>query len=347
MVHSKTFSAIKESPHVLQSLPTPPSSCPSFVVMIGRAKKSAMLQQLLRGGDHHFLDQPHGQVHLWKDPSAIESVFIDSELHSHDVPQWTFVDYDSPEVMRTAYWLDRTDGPFTRTRVGHLISGRVLSPIADVLCYFAADLGGTKAVAALLAAHIRLPPPSDTPDNCLPRVLIVVETASKNFDCAVAEGILLDTILQKFDSDTQSDLRSRLRRHFSQIRVVGLSKGIPTRETCIAFNKCLQTLRRDVSTARKLHGYLFIREHAHNFLSRLLDHFCAGYDRTFSFVLSSRPVDFSLTDFPAHLLELFTILPSQSWLWHLACPLIASSVILSSYPPSSHGMPLCALSVLS
>ena len=102
------------------------------------------------------------------------------------------------EVMRTANWLDSTDGPFTRARVAHLVCGRVLFPLADVVCYFASDLGGMKAVAGLLATHLRLPPPSDISTECLPQVLVVVETAAKNFNCATAESKLINAILERF-----------------------------------------------------------------------------------------------------------------------------------------------------
>jgi hypothetical protein len=297
-----------------------------------------MLHELLRGGDGQFLERPHAQVHLWKDPSAVESIFVDFELHSYDVPQWTFAEYDGPEIMRTANWLDSTDGPFTRSRVAHLICGRVLSPLADVLCYFASDLGGTKGVAALLAMHMREPPASDTPAGCLPRVVVVVETAAKKFDSAAAERALINSISHQSGVDPETDVASRLLLFFSQIRVVGVPKGMHTREATEAFQTRLQTIRKGAAAARKLQGYLFARDHAFTFSSRLLDHFCSEYDRTFSFLVSSRPHDFSLHDFSAHITELFAVLPSQVWLWHLACPLIASAVIFASYPPSSHGM---------
>lgn len=298
------------------------------------------MRELLCGADRDILIEPHGKVLLWQDPSALESIFVDFELHAHDVPQWTFDETSGPTISRTANWLESTKGPFTRGRVANLICGRALAPLADVLCYFTPDFGSIKAVAAQLAAQLMEVPPSDLPFECLPRVLVVVNTNAKSFDCASTESAIVDAIAHhlslELTSEAASSVQATLRLYFNQIRVIGIPKAGSARECSRILQKRLQLLRREAATAKKRCGYLFARDHAYTFAGKLLDHFSSNYETPLSFVKASRPLEFSLRDFPAHLTELFSILPSEAWLWHLACPLITSAIMFCSYPKDSH-----------
>ena len=89
--------------------------------------------------------------------------------------------------------------------------------------------------------------------------------------------------------------------------------------------------------ARMSDGALFRYKHLYALQGKLFDHFSSGTSCSFSFVLSSRPAAQSLNDFPCHLREVFALVPSEAWLWHFVSPLVASAIVLASYPPGSHG----------
>jgi hypothetical protein len=50
----------------------------------------------------------------------------------------------------------------------------------------------------------------------------------------------------------------------------------------------------------------------------------------------SRSRGFSTSLFPHCLEDLLDQTPAGAWLWHVTAPLIASALLLSSYPPGAH-----------
>ena len=322
---------LKEWPKTLLTSDMPSDAVASHVVMVGRKSKTEVLQHLVQA-EHDFIAEPHGQVLLRKDSYSTDSIYIDYELHACDSSR---EDRPGPTVTRFANWMDSTKGPFTRSRVGNLLCGRAIAPIANVVCYFASDFGGVKSVAALLAAQVQGCPPSDVPFECLPRILIVVDTVAKRFDAEAAKEVVLEAMCTAAGS-SELDVAVALRMHYHSLQVVGLQRNRSSRERSLSVHHRLQQMQVEAMASKNACGYLFSHAHACTFAGRLLDNFCSGFEHPFSFVKNSRAVDFSLHDFTSHLSELFAILPAEIWFWHLACPLITSAIIFSAYPRGSH-----------
>jgi len=338
MVRTKTSTTFKEYRQAWHQV----SNVSAFVVLIGRRTKSGMLQQFLRGTDDGVLSQPHGQVLFWPDPSENDIVYVDCELHSSEcttVPSGAVSCY-------TADWHGSTDGPFTRRRIGNLFASRAIGPLCNVVCYFASDMGGIRAVASLLASQLLDVAPTDLPYECLPRILVVVETSSQRFDEHVCENSVLEMISDVFrargEKTTDPDVKNRIRSHFNQVRVIGVKTPNNARERSQIVRRRLMCMTRECTAQRREHGMQFCRDHVRAFGGKMLEHFCSGYKRQFSFVASSRPLNFSTNDFRSHLEELFSLLPSEAWVWHLVCPLLASAIVLACYPPGSHRTLYCS-----
>jgi hypothetical protein len=54
------------------------------------------------------------------------------------------------------------------------------------------------------------------------------------------------------------------------------------------------------------------------------------------FAGASRPRGFTTDLLEACLSDFLLQMPSQAWLWHFAAPLVASALLLASYPPNAH-----------
>ena len=334
IAHTRTSTTIKEFKQSWDVENTPSA----LVALVGRQRKSGILQQLLQGGDQCLPLEPHGQVYLWLDPSSMGMLYVDCELHGPECP--SAVDGVGPPLRRTADWHGLTDGPYTRRRVANLITGRAISSLCDIICYFASDLGGTRAVASLLAAQIVEQPATDQPFECLPRVLVIVDTNSQRFDEQICENSMLemmsDALRSREESRGDLDIKVRIRAHFNQLRILGVKTPNNVREHSRQIRTRILSLVRNSKAARQENGMQFNRGHTQAFAGKLLDHLCAGYQRRFSFVSSSRPLGFSTQDLRSHFEELWSLLPSKAWIWHLLCPLLSSAILFASYPPGSH-----------
>ncbi len=332
MAHTKTSSSIKEFTSVWDHV----HSQSTVIAVVGRRAKSDFLRQNLQSIDGGVLAEPHGQVFLWPDPTQHDTLFIDYEFHHPDNP----ASPDGPCVTRVADWHGSTDGPFTRRRVGNLILGQALGPVCHVICYFAADVGAIRPLASLLAANIMRSPTTDLSSECLPQLLIVVETTSMTFDEHACETSLLEMIFcilrSRQEDENDVTTRAHLNRCFSHLRVVGIRSPNNTRARSRQIRTRLMSMARECRLMRSQNGVLFSADHVRVFAGKLLDHFCTRSDQQFSFISSSRALDFTLHDFRTHLDELLSSLPSQIWIWHVFIPLMSSAIVLACYPPGSH-----------
>ena len=346
--HTKGAKVLKESPASYRSMKLGTDVAPNMTLLVGRKAKSAMLRHLLPDIHRDCFADPHGQAFLWRDAENEGHIFIDFELHNYDKATLAMSNRLDAVTTRTVDWMTLSGRSHTRREFGTLLSGRALAPMCQVLCYFASDLGGLRGVATLLAAQILPQPASDLPRRCLPRVLIVVDTAARAFDPSAVRSATVDAIDQilrerenkgvgEADRDATGDaIESRIQGHFYDIHVIGLPRSIPPVERAVQLRARLSILSRENIAARKAHGMCLQRDHFFAMVGGLLDHFLISWTEPFSFVKASRPADFTLDELPFHLKEIISLLPAQVWLNYLVCPLLASAIRLANYPPGSH-----------
>jgi len=230
--------------------------------------------------------------------------------------------------------------PLVRRKVCNLLCARAIVPLCHTVCYFAADLGGTKAVAALIAQQTVLEPSSDLPASSLPCVLVVTDTAAKHFDATAAEASLLNTIGEMMRLQQgitgQECVESQIQRHYQRIFVLGVPRRTVIRQRAAIIRRRLLTIIAKVQAARTADQVSFCADHYFTFASRFLDHFCSNSSDLCSLVSISRPDGFTTKDYHSHIEELFSLLPAEIWLWHLAAPLVSSTILLANYPLSAH-----------
>ena len=335
--NTKTSSTIREFKQALPNLRLPHDSSPALVLLIGCRAKANILRHWLQSNTC-FLANPHGHMYAWSDRMLSQDVvYLDFELHTHGKARQLYVKSQAPPKIRSVDWLQSPHGPLTRRRVGNLIAGRALGPVCCTMCYFASDLGGIRGVAALIAALVKEQPASDLPFECLPRALVVVESASSQLDCTTAKSELLCDLadLMTGSIDTADSLNQQIEQHFYCIDVLCVQRRNAHTRTEMVRNRFVDLIR-GWRAARLSSGLLFRRDHVYELAGKLLSHFCLHPATAFSFASSSRPEGLNLQFFSHHIREAIAIVPAEAWLWHFVCPLLASAILLANYPPDSH-----------
>ncbi|PPJ60731.1 hypothetical protein CBER1_11369 [Cercospora berteroae] len=341
--HTRTASSVTQFDDAFACLDIPLTATPLLTVLIGKRLKSEILRHFLRKSDDGFLADRHGQVYLWKDPKtqhlAAPTVFVDYELQSYHDSQWCGFVGPGECSVRSVDWIAGQPGVLARRSLGTLLSGRVFGPLCDTLCYFASDLGGLRSVASYLAEQAGLPPVSDLPTQALPSVVVVVETAAKTYDCHLGTSNLLESIshiMVRQHGLSMEDAAKHIAQHFKRIQVFGIRKGTGVQERANTVHRRLTDIRQEAMKSRELLGIAFSTNHTRAFLGKLLASFCLDIRKTFSFALNSRPDGACHDHLMEHVKEVFAILPSEAYLFHLLCPLLASALVLASFPPGAH-----------
>lgn len=321
----------------LHSLSLSTAQTPDFVTLVGGHSKARLLQQLVAAPSHFPLGT-HGQVHLRAESRScrgdIPRIFVDCEAH-HDQSMPLAEVQSGPQRLREIAWANHAE--HSSSSIAHQLYARVLAPLSSVICYFAADLGGLRGVAKLIADQLISGPPHRLHAEAAPRVLVVVDTSSSAFDASVAEARLLGDIgaaLHELSRDPR-DLWPNLLTRFHEVRVLGLQKHDSSDARSKTLRRRIVTISGSAHAARRVSRTLLSAGHSVAFFDLLLDNFCAE-DEPLDFIKASRPLGFSLKEFPMHLGELLSAMPSQAWLWHTVAPLVASALFLASYPPESH-----------
>lgn len=346
VTHSKASSTVKEYQGAWKALNLNLSSKPLLTLMIGKKVKSEVLSQFVRKSDNGFLANGHGQVYLWPDPATVGTptprVYVDFELQAYVPPHCDATPGIGPEVSRLINWLEQKPAPLNRMKINNLLSSRVLGSVSDVVCYFASDFGGMRAVAALLAEQIQQESASNLPADCLPSVLVVADTTSPSYDSQIEENKLMESIAQILRKsnkpDPIEDVQAMIRGHFHQVRIVGIRKGDDSQSRARVVRRRLTAMCKRSLAFRAKAALLFSFPHIIAIFSNLLDHFCSNNTRPFCFIKASRASGMCLNEFSDHLRELWNLTPSEAWFWHLVCPLLSSCIVLAGYPPHSHSL---------
>lgn len=305
------------------------NSRPSIVTAVGKKSKTVLLEKIL--GSTASLSV-HKSVYLWSS----------STLHSGSTPllvvdcnlQNTYgVDACNVAAQHAISWPIENAGNISATFC------RVLSPFSSVVCCFVSDLGGPRAVAKWLACQAVSPPASDL--LTVPRLLLVVDTSSDTFDESIAadkSALLLCEAMHtlKLYSD-EASVQNDIKLHFKGIEVLGLNSSRSTSVRARALKRRLYAMSDASMRERSQTRADFRFAHFQALSKKALSHFSRSPGRTFHFAGASRPHGFSGDLFQPCLQDFLQQLPSQAWLWHFAAPIVASALLLASYPPSSHG----------
>jgi hypothetical protein len=302
---------------------------PSFVTFVGRRSKTILLDRLL-GGD---LSIPvHKEVHIWSLPrqsACAPLVVIDCGIqNSQSQPA-------NPTAAKRATPGTSWSLPEIQN-VNATLCGQVFSPFSSVICCFVSDLGGPKAVAKWLADFANAAAP-DLPT--VPRILLVVETTSDTFDERIAADKATGQLQQALQTNNciPESLRGcRNAYGIGEIEVLGLQSSKSTSARARALKRRLLAMSEASMKERASDYTQFNYTHFQALTKQALSHISSDITTPFRFAGASRPRGFTTDLLEACLSDFLHQMPSQAWLWHFAAPLIASALLLASYPPNAH-----------
>lgn len=306
---------------------------PSIVTMVGRRSKTVILESMLKPQESIAV---HRQIYLR----------LSRKANGSD-PPFLFIDCGIPRARTPPYTTskiqERTSSSWNlplSENIPETLCSRIFAPFSSIIVLFASDLGGQRVVAEWLARQLVSSAPSDLP--IAPLILIVVETKSRTFDedTAAAKIISLVTRFMSHLSGHNNDQASCKENHFSGVRnisIMGLPSSLPTRDRAKVFKKRLLQLSLRADKVRKNMSVQFSLTHFQALSKQALSHWAQGsVGKPFAFARGSRPNGFSTDLLASCVKDFIDQMPSQSWLWHVAIPLIASSLFMSSYPPGAH-----------
>lgn len=318
-----------------------PVSRPSYIVFVGKMTKTILLDELLRGPRHTSSLPVHKDTYLRSSPDLRTDrsplVIIDSGLQSWRPP----LPYTSTPVARETSWPLLND----RSRFTTLLCASVFSIFSSVMCYFVQDLGGLAATAARLAEQIELAEPSRSVTRSRPRILLVLPASSNATDEPSAAREVLQLIVKALETTGQRGRsvspQSLIRSHFAGLEVVTLhsnetnaAQARVLRRRLLATSEASMQERESAHTNFRFHHFLDLSK-------KLLSLVCGSSGKEqpepLDLVHASRPYGFSIELLEHCLTDFLDQIPSQAWLWHLVAPLIASALMLASYPPGAHG----------
>lgn len=171
----------------------------------------------------------------------------------------------------------------------------------------------------------------------LPRILLVMETTSESFDEKVAANkatTLLTKALQ--EAKEYQSHHQDAKRLIGKPEVLGLRSYQSISIRARALKRRLLAISENALQERIKRHARFSFAHFQALSKQALS--CLGGETFSHFRLAtlSRPQGFSTDLLEGCLADFLAHFPTQSWLWHVAAPVIASALLLASYPPNAH-----------
>jgi hypothetical protein len=219
--------------------------------------------------------------------------------------------------------------PKRLTDIASTVYFKLLSPFADVFCFFAADLGGLRPIIKQLAAWLDLTKTSLLPESSRPQVVIVTDGVGD-------ETCNLRTFMQMLANETSVPIS----KNFSNIRLVSpnFKRNNFNKQRYWELKECLRTSLCQTRTKKIEDRTLFTSRHFAAFFYYARQYAVGSSKDPFNFITSSRQESPVAEGLPEHLVNFLRNMQSSRQVQEFAVPAIASSFVLDNYyPPSMHG----------
>jgi hypothetical protein len=170
----------------------------------------------------------------------------------------------------------------------------------------------------------------------VPRILLVVETTSDTFDERIAANKATVHLQQALQTNNCSPENQLDHPKIGEIEVLGLQSCKSTAARARALKRRLLAMSEAAMRERASDFTQFNYAHFQALTKQALNQISNNITKPLRFASASRPRGFTTDLLETCLSDFLLQMPSQAWLWHFAAPLIASALLLASYPPGSH-----------
>jgi len=317
--------------NITHNIPNPDVQRPSLLVLIGNAAKTIALRELfgVKRKRQFSIKPGPAEIHLHIDPSSVfhEKPLLIAEGDLSEKQKGEAPTNKCHDVTRRSVRRGSELGP---GRIASGVYARLLSPFADVFCFFCDDLGGLQQVARHLAAWLEHEHTSTRPASTRSRVVVVTEKIPLGAESEKQARTALLCLLQE---ETTRDL-------FEQVSAIDVIALFPNGSLSVdaRYRPLKERLRVDLDQVRKNREdarSLFTMVHFAAFLSSAFDHF-SNIEGPFDFIKASRVYNPVAPDLEEHLSHFLKHVRSPDKLTGFAAPVIASSLVLDNYPPGAH-----------
>jgi hypothetical protein len=322
---------------VVDSLPRPDEQRPSVLVLIGNAEKSLFTRTLfsIQSGRSAKTKRKSCEIYAHVDPFTASSdrplLLLDWNVRK-SCDKWSSTKRNkcqdaSQSVINPLH--------ISESR-SYGVDFRLLSPFTDVFCFFSADLGGFRQVAQCLARWLEQGQSSTLPERALPRVVIVT---SKIPPTQAAEKEATKAFLHMLMEETPRDPDQQL----PAVDVIALKPKDAAAATTTAKARIQRAKEQLCERAKQMqqnrekHHVSFSATHVNAFFERASAHFTKSAVAPFDFVRASRTFNSVAPDMHEHFSAFLKHITSTHQLTNFIAPMIASSLLLDSYPPDAHG----------
>ncbi|KAF2818135.1 FabD/lysophospholipase-like protein [Ophiobolus disseminans] len=316
---------------IADDLPSPDTQRPSIFVLIGNVEKSIVLHALfgVKKARTRIFKQRRTEVHLHLDPA---STFTDRPilLASCDTQQCSAMQASAQREKCHREERHFFQVPASGVTPEELLP-QLLFPHADVFCFFADDLGGFRPIAQRLALWLNQSRSSTPLKTTLPSMVIVT---SKLPSGVQAEERAKRAFLLMLEEETAVSPYYQL----SAIDVVAVlpKRAVSTAARCRVIKDRLMEKSDYVRMERKTRCALYSATHMTAFLHAAAAHFARSFDDPFDFIHASRAHNHVAPDLTEHFSNFMNQIVSSTQLTEFAAPMLASTLLLDSYPPSAH-----------
>jgi hypothetical protein len=217
-----------------------------------------------------------------------------------------------------------------RERAADSFQVQLLSPFTDVFCFFADDLGDFRQVARRLARWLEQGRSSTLPVATLPSVVI---TTSKFAPTAAVEAEARKAFLHMLAEESSND-------PFQQLSAIDVLAVRSKRKSSAKarFRRLKEHLKQRsqlVQKNRKTSHVSFSATHLGAFFYRASMHLASSTNTPFDFVTASRTFNTVAPDMHEHFSNFLKQVSSMQQLTDFVAPMIASALLLDSYPPDA------------
>ncbi|KAH7308904.1 phospholipase [Stachybotrys elegans] len=302
---------------------------PSLVVLVGNATKTNALQELfgVRRARQLIRSRGSSELHLHVEPTSLflgrPRLIIEGDITlglKGRAPT-----YKCHETGR--HKIERAVPGSSLDSVSNDIFRKLLFPFTDIFCLFCDDLGGFQQVAQHVAAWLEDDCQSVLPVNTRPRIILATDKFPTGINVQNPETVFLNFLKE-----------ATAKNIFDHVSAIDIVQLIPGRSRFDQLKKRLLT-SSDVARASKEDAKaLFSITHFAALLNNACVHFCK-HQEPFDFIKSSRKDNPISSDLEQHLSRFLEYIKSPEQLMGFAAPIIASSLVLDSYPPDAHYFP--------
>ncbi|KAJ9133184.1 FabD/lysophospholipase-like protein [Pleurostoma richardsiae] len=199
---------------------------------------------------------------------------------------------------------------------------RIFYPWADVICLFCAEFGGLQETMRRLAGWLD----EGAPATLFVRPwLIVVTEEETDEDAANALGEILER-----------QPKTNVHAYFAGIRTLGGPTVGSRRGQCVQLKNAVVEKMRELRKTRESLHLLFSARHLVAFLERSAAHVMHSPQSQLDTIKTSRQDNVVPEDLPGHLSAFLGQIERLTEIYEFAAPMVASSLLLDSYPPDMH-----------